>query len=310
MRYGVYDHQKKAAAYIDALEQEHRGTVVTQCQHIIPEVGFVLTDHDVLGRVGHLEKLRQAGAKAFFVYPHAGRPNVVNDILPAWAHITAHFVPSEGQAEVMRAYGYPKPIHVAGWSICPPRAFQKRERPRRVLYAPIHPRCAYVDQAINLAGFERLHRLAVQDEIDLTVRYINDLEKSGLRHVAHKNIHYVQGSQEPGYRQIDQADVVVAHQTYLYMAVARGVPSVGLGTDVPGHLVPLGKPAQYARHWNDYVDLMAYPLDILQEDDTLGLLERAINVETAVGLWRKRMIGEPFDGEKVRTIVRQYVEEL
>ena len=308
MRYAIYNHQTKAAAYIEALGAEHDVVDVIQGQHIIPGVDFVMTDHDIGGRVAHLEMLRSAGARACFVYPHAGGPNLTNDIIPEWKHTTAHFVASEGHKEIMERYGYSKPIYPVGWSVCPPRDFQERMRPRKVLFAPIHPRCAPVDQAINLAAFERLRRLAEGDEIVLTVRYINSLSKSGLRVVEHKNIVYAEGELRPGYRQIDKADVVVAHQTYLYMAVARGVPAVGLGTDMPTHLVPMGQHPQYARHWNDYVDDLAYPLDILQEADTLELLWRAIKREPVVGAWRGRMIGEPFDGERVRKIVRHYLE--
>lgn len=306
MRFAIFNHQDKARAYIDALS-DYAGVDVIQSQHVIPEVDFVLTDHDLYGRVPAMERLRDLGAQHFFLYPHSGRPNTVNDVLPGWVHTTAHFVVSEVHKQVMEAYGYPKPIHVVGWHLCPPRQFQEREQVRKVLFAPIHPRCAPVDQAINLAAFERLRRLAEKGEIVLTVRFINDLEKSGLPHVEHGNIRYVQGDLKPDYHQIDQTDVVVAHQTFLYMAVARGIPAVGLGTDIPTHLVPMGQHPQYARNWNDYVDLLAFPLDILEEADTLGLLQRAIKVEPVVGRWRERMIGKPFDGARVREVIREHV---
>ncbi len=307
MRYAIYNHQSKALVYIDALDVEHEGVEIVHGQHSIPEVDFVMTDHDLWGRATHLEKLRKAGAKWIFIYPHAGRPNVVNDIVPAWEHTTANLVASEGQRKIFEKFGYPKPTHAVGWSLCPLREFQEREEARKILFAPIHPRCASVDQQANALAFEQLRELAVNNKILLTVRHIGELKGSGLEFVEHENIDYIPGTLEPCYEQIDDADVVVAHGTFLYLAVARGIPALAMGTDIPIHLVPLGKEPLYAEHWGDYAEMMVYPIDILQERDTLGMLQNAIEHNTDVVEWRERMIGEPFNGDRVREIIGRYM---
>jgi hypothetical protein len=306
MRYAVYNHQDKADAFIDALQQQHEGVMVTHWQDTLPQVDFVLTDCDIRGRVSRLERFWNSGARWFFVYPHAARPNVANDIHPAWQHTTAHFVVSEAHAEVMRAYGYDRPTIEVGWSLCPLRPFQGAGQVRKVLFAPIHPRCAEVDKEVNRQAFRLLRVLAELDEIELTVRYLGMLEGAGLEVVDHENIRYTRGEQEPGWEQIDQADVVVAHQTFLYLAVARGVPAVGIGTRLAAHLVP-GNDVIYAPNWDAYVDLLAYPLDLAEADDPMGMLEQAAAGDRAVDVWRERMIGESFDAERFLSQVNNYL---
>lgn len=308
LRYFAYDHQGKAELYLRALDSRYQRIRAT-AEDPYPPVDFVLSDNDVRGRRSHLERLRKNGAEHFFIYPHAARPNLQNDIRATWPHTTAQFVAAQGHLDVMRRFGYDKPVHVVGWNLCPLRSFQRRERVYRVLFAPIHPRCALIDQKINRAAYSRLADLAVQGRIFLIVRHIGSLIDAGIYPIKHRRIRYTAGDTRPSWDQIDQADVVVSHQTFAWLAVARGVPTVMMGEAVPTHLVPKNQDALYARHWEAYADLLTYPLDLLREKDTLGLLLRAADSDAEIAAWRERMIGRAFDAERFLEHVECYVRD-
>jgi hypothetical protein len=303
MKFAFFDHQGKGAAFRRALDTRYEVMALKLPDD--PRVDFVFTDSDLRARRKHLERLKRAGARSFFVYPHAAGPNLVNDIEPAWEGVTAHFVTTRAQRKIMVDYGYPRPIHDVGWSLCELREFQQRPRLQNVLFAPIHHRSAAIDQLANREAFERLAPLALAGEIVLTVRHYKGLETTGIERIEHDNIQYVETGLTPETEAIDAADVVVAHQTYLYLAVARGVPAVGFGTWVPSHIVP-GTEVHYAPNWNNYVRELAYPLDIAF-GDPLDRLWTAIEGSRAVCDWRERMIGGPFDPDRFLAIVEDYL---
>jgi Zn ribbon nucleic-acid-binding protein len=268
------------------------------------DVKFVLTDSDVMGRANRLQKLADKGIARFFVYPHAARPNLFNDYYEPSPHTTAMLVSARGHIEILRSFGYPKSIEVIGWHLCPIQTFHPRPDPRKILFAPIHPKNADIDRDVNQRAFALLCHLAHRDLIHLTVRHIGPLSGSGLVHTEHPNIEYVQGQANGSYEQIDKADVVVAHQTYAYMAVARGVPTVMMAEDMPTHFLN-GAGYYCVRSWDKYGYLLQFPLDILKEDDTMGLLRRAAACDEEIAEWRERMIGEQFVAEQfVKTIER------
>lgn len=308
--YTMYNHQKKGNAFVDALAKYSKWEQINEAS-LYRGLKFVLTDSDIMGRVHRLQRQKKAGCELFFVIPHTARPNIINDIIPRWIGTTAQFVVSRGHAEVMRAYGYDLPLHPIGWNLCPMRKFTPRQAAREVLFAPIHPRCHEIDKKVNRATFDKLYKLAQSDDIKLTVRFIRNLAESGLTQVHHPNVVYTSGHMNQDYNQIDNADVVVSHQTAAYLAVARGVPTVMMAeTTLPTHIQKrgAGSPLQKAKNWSKYVDLLAYPLDILQEDDTLGLLNRAVSSDAEISHWRTRLIGSPFKARRFVEIINGYAQ--
>lgn len=305
--YAIFNHQKKGDAYARALERQGKYTQVFEAD-VYPNLAFVLTDSDILGRAYRLDRFRRRGCNLFFVIPHTARPNLVNDIYHPWQYTTAQFVVSQGHVDVLRAYGYERPLHPVGWTLCPIRPFTPRPEPRNVLFAPIHPRCSKVDQKVNADVFERLYKLAKKDDIILMVRFIRSLPDSGLRQVDHPNVIYTTGHMDQNYEQIDNADVVIGHQTFAWLAVARGVPTVMMAErTLETHVQPRTKPIRFVRHWQDYVDLIAYPLDILECNDTLGLLRRAVTSDEDIIDWRRRMIGNPFRPDRFLKALEKYL---
>ena len=308
----AYNHQTKGNAFIRALWE--RG--YQYCGNIMMPraLDFVLADHGIYHAASWMAEFAACGTKRFFIYPHTARPNLVNDILPEFEGVTAHFVAAGGHVDVMRAYGYEKPLHVVGWSLCPIRPFRPSATPRKVLFAPIHERCVEEDKQANREAFERLAALAMMGKIHLTVRYYQaekgrGLAGAGLREVQHPEIEYHQiENLDPDWDEIDQADVVVGHQTFAWLAVARGAPTVMFGEDILPHLVPNGQPEMYARSWASYRHLVAYPYDLTAERPSRAwaMLQRAASDDAEIADWRRRMIGKAFDGEAFVSALEGY----
>lgn len=303
----VFNHQGKGDAYVNALR--NAGYKELAKNPNLKRLPIILTDSDILGRKVHLDRYHRGGAKAVFVIPHTARPNIVNDVVDGWEHTTAQFVAARGHIDVMRAYGYDKPIHATGWTLCPLKRFKpaKTKKPR-VLFGPIHPRCSEIDKQVNRETFERLFKLAKQDAITLTVRFIRSLKDSGLDTVKHPNVHYTNGWMNQAYDEIDIHDLIVGHQTFAWLGVARGKPTLMMAErTLKTHIEPRRRPILYARHWDSYVDLLAYPLDILEEEDTWGLIQRACQSDDEIKDWRRRMIGSEFRPKSFIEFVQKYI---
>jgi len=314
MNFICFNHQNKADPLISALKPKYEQVEVDihgYEQKIARgaatgrEVNFVLTDSDVQKRQQNLRKLYHLGVRLFFVYPHAAIPPLINGIWPPWNETTAHFVVNEYHAEVMRALGYNKLTINIGWSLCPLREFQPRKKERlNVLFAPIHPRNAPQDKEANSATMQKLGALADNGLINLTVRYIKRLYESGLE--AHKGVVYQSGTTTPAFDEIDRADVVVAHQTFAYLAIARGVPTVMFANDMPVHYAATRTEWVDLKDWRKVVGLIRYPLDILKESNTLGLLHRTAESDSEIKDWRTRMIGDAFDPQRFRDTIGMF----
>jgi len=265
----------------------------------------VLTDSDVRGRVKLLEAMQKIGVKLFFVYPHAARPSMINDHYPTWEGTTAQFVVNEHHAEVLRTYGYEKPLHSIGWHLCPLHEFRPKDRAQNVLFAPIHPRNAPQDKKVNLETFERLYGCVKKNGINLTIRHMGDLVDNGIP--KREDVKYVQGKMDQSFREIDDADIVIGHQTVAWIAVARGVPTVMIRESMPTHFRASNQGYEDVKSWDRVSHLFRYPLDILEESDTMGLLNRAIKSDDEIWDWRRRMIGDAFSPEVFVKIIEEYL---
>jgi len=302
VKFYFYNHQNKSLAMINAL-QAAGWEWTAQAGH----ADMVFSDSDVPSRVRSLESFRRRGKKIFIV-PHAARPNLFNDFegYPSYLHVAAEFVAAAGHIEIQKRAGVRHNFEVIGWYLCPIQSFQPRPQAKKILFAPIHPNgnlsLPQVDRQINIDTFKRLLPLVEAGEIELTVRFLRGLERNGLWLV--DGVTYIEAQPDQAYIQIDQADRVVSHQTFAHIAVARGVPTVMMGESVPPRIgCDERNNFQYILHFDRYKDLLMFPLDILAEDDTLALFQRAIRDDCEIADWRTRMIGEPFDpGGFVRTV--------
>lgn len=263
-----------------------------------PSADINFSDQAIYGRAEKLSNMRGR----VFIYPHSARPNVIFDIEKEPDVITAEFVVTEAHAEIMRMYGYKKPIHAIGWHLCEMKSFHKKD-PVNILFAPIHPRNHDMDKKINKETFNILRKL----DINLTVRLIGEPEECGLRRAEYPNVVWTEGSLVPSVTQIDEADVVVAYETFAYLSVARGIPTVMFGEDMPTHLIPRDRPVKFPKHWYNYLAWMRYPLDI-RDGPPMKMLERAARSDEDIRGWRYRMIGEKMlEPDKLIRCVESYL---
>ena len=300
MNFFVFNHQGKADAYIRALTT--RGWTQTKDPG---EAKFILSDCDVNGRARTLDSYHRRSVKVF-LYPHAGRPNIFWDFpdTPFRPCVDAHFVSAQGHAEIMRAYGVPYDLRVTGWHLCQIRAFHPREHARRILFAPIHPNSngflCELDKELNRQTFRKLLTL-LDGQTTLLVRHIRGLEKNGLWRAG--GVDYIEGNLDLSYEEIDRADLVVTHQTFAYLAVARGVPTLMMGEWYPPRWGGSENALMTVQSWDMYKHLLMYPLDILAAEDLSQLIQCAIHSDSEIADWRARLIGQPFDPDRFADLV-------
>lgn len=315
MRFIFMNHQQKGKVFADALKAKGGTSISYPLPHDYrPDRNdFVLTDSDASpGKVHRLSMLRtQTRIRCFIVYPHAARPPLYADLYPVFEHTTMQMVSAVEHVEILRLIGYDKPMVVVGWSLCPIREFRSTwldyNKPLKVLFAPIHPHCASIDKNVNRQVYAILSKLHQQGAIELTVRFIKSMEASGLPHEHISKVLYSQGYLDGDYHQIDMADVVVSHQTYAFMAVARGVPTVMMAEYMPTHTVRSDDGYAYAKQWDKYKDRIMYPLDILDCADPLMLLHQSCRDDSMIANWRERLIGQQFEPDTLWDKIKEYV---
>lgn len=303
MKYILFDHQQKSKAFTDALAPEYKAIARNAPDYM--DAKFILTDNDVMARVTHLERLTRAGIARTFVYPHTARPSIIAAFYELWKKTTAEFVSTEGHIEVMRRMGNKHVLHAVGWSLCPIRPFRPRAQVRKVLFAPIHPRNSHIDREINQAALDKLMPLVRSRQIDLTVRYLAPFEGNGIK--KYDGVNYMEGTAAPAWSQIDEADMVVSHQTFAMLAVARGTPTLMMAEETPQHVEYRNGEFKQARGWDDYKDLIMYPLDLLHTDDPMRLITCAAKSDAEIVGWKSRMIGDPFNPDLFVDIVKSYL---
>lgn len=305
--YFAWNHQGKADMFVGALfDAGYRKTEMRNAQ-------VLLMDIDTPGRVGLVSDQIKNGHSKLFCYPHAARPFIGWDgLFTSSQYTSASFVFAEGHIEVIRAYGYKKPLHAVGWAYSEIRPFQPAPEPRRVLFAPIHPNrngwLSALDKDINARTYQVLLDMLNDKKIELTVRHIHSLEMNGMWN--DKRVQLMPGetntNQNAG---IEEADVVVSHQTYAWKCAALGKPTVMMAEcEAPRNG---GDEATFKRvkSWESYKHLLMYPLDILNTPDPYGLLVQACTSDELVRDWKKRMIGTTmFCAEKFTNLVKLYCE--
>lgn len=304
-RFAIKPHQGKERAYVQAL----RDAGYKEATYHKTPVGFALYDLDSgAGGYGHrpwVVDLHERGVP-LFMYPHSARPMVQYDgIIEPFVHARCMFTIGEGHKRVMEAFGYPLKIETCGWALCGMKPFQPVNQIQRVLFGPIHPNnngwLSEIDQKANRETYIRLHQFCKQIGAKLVIRHIQDLQKNGF-HRIDGDVEIVRGLPNGSTQEIDQADLVVAHQTFAYIAIARGKPVLMMGEDETPHSGNADDNFRFVKHWDAYKDLLMYPLDILATSDTQSLAEKACQ-GGYIDAWKDLFIGTPFNGKKfVRTL--------
>ncbi len=293
MKFFAFNHQGKADAYIGALIQAGYQLELDKENR---QIQFVITDHDIGRRAVIMQGMKHRGVNKFFVIPHAARPNLYADIFKPWDFTTCQFVSAPAHVEIMRSYGYVGKLELAGWSFCKILPFKQNLKPYQVLFAPIHPRNAPIDQHVNRQVFDKLVELVRQGKINLTIRWLPPFEQNNIDRIEGIGITYIEGGLDLSVEQIDQADLVVSHQTFAYLAVARGVPTIMMGEHIPAHTARRdNRNNKSVNNWEKYQKMLAYPIDILDDRPVMDMIYEAGYGGHLILDWKNRMIGEQFD---------------
>lgn len=289
--YRMSHHQNKENAFKQALTS--RGWY--ESRYIRSNsVAFGLFDAD--WRAGDIEDLK---GKPYFLYPHAARPMVQYDgcVVPR-KDCRAMFVSAPAGMYLMKKIGYPCEVVEVGWSLTEIRSFRARESVKSICFAPIHPNANgylnQVDKDLNYRTLERLTEYCHNNGAKLSIRCIGEPELSGLPDVSGCSfIEMHQGVKDSSTNDILKNDLVVAHQTFAYMAVALGVPTVMMGEDIAPRSGNTDDSFIYSANFEKYRDYLAFPLDILNGDPE-KVIRIAIEGSEAVEDWKQRFIGKPF----------------
>lgn len=286
--FAFHEHQGKSLGLVRGL----RALGWTPAQ--VPDL--FLVDFD--GRPYYQELIRRykgMGAKVV-LYPHGATAQLCLDIWPNSPEVDAYLVFSEGQAEVLRRFRYPRPVYATGWHWCEQQPTRALGSVRRVLFAPIHP---YGNSFLHPIHAEA-NRKAFADILDhfpldvISVRLIGAPETNGIQYIP--GVEYHQASLEISTADMDRADLVVSYGTFAYLAVARGLPVVMYGQDYPLMDGDSLEETVTAKHWDEYGEYMAFPVN--QIADLPGS-------ERAVRLWRDTFIGEQMTGEWLSAVLAE-----
>lgn len=290
----VFDHQNKAAAYKAALS---RANYFFTERDNVQGVRFYLSDAD-----WRKTMMDEAASRhvPVFLYPHAARPMVIYDGCVEPQKVRCMFTQAPGGKELMEIIHYPYPVEVSGWAYSEIRPFRPVEKVERVLFAPIHPNAngwlSEVDKDLNRKTYRALYDWCQKTGASMSIRLIGTRQDSGLDSVpVGEFVEWHPGRKNNTTVDMEAADVVVSHQTFAWMAVALGKPTVMMGEDVPPRSGNSDAGFCYVKHWDDYKDLLTFPLDILNGDPA-EVIETAAATDEPIKEWRDRFIGKPFDG--------------
>lgn len=300
MKFWLSEWQHKGAPFVRALLDA--GNTIDE-----NDPDFVLFDHDIaIDRNGYRAELEPFIRREIpiFLYPHGAHPITLWDgVYPHCPNVKINFVPARGHQEVMRRYGYPIPTIVVGFPFCEILPF-KPKNPGLVVFAPIHPlRSGYVqpeDKEINRRTMKKL----LKTGLPVLVRHIGELEQGGLKR--EPGVEYLQVEPDGSTLEIDKASLVVAAGTYLYMAVARGVPAISIRE----RQRPFWgrKRRSYAVLWDKYADYMGYPYDEADYGNLKEIINLCMTEETEkLRIWKKRFIGQQFDHERFARLIKFFI---
>jgi len=297
VRFWVYDHIGKAQPYIKAL-QKAQHQQVTELRH----ADLILLDYEHPARS---EQLGYAEAHQIpvILYPHGGNPLSFDSGQYGYEpdpHVRVQFVAGPGHITCFREQGGPeRKFVISGFPWCEQRSFRPSREVSTVVFAPVHPSASgYMGEVwreANRTAQKQIWELFPNARVLVSV--YATLEQNGLLPIAGWEFHA--SLQAISTALIDQADLVVATETFACLAIARGTPTVMFSQrqlDWDG-----------TEFWGAKIvgPLLRYPYDLSDIDQVLEALE----VEATA--WRNRFIGPPFNpGLVVKTCERALKEHL
>jgi hypothetical protein len=303
MEFFVSAHQHKGEPFFKALRMYYRTTSRN------PDVVLVDRDwymhNDKKPRQIVLDYLEKGAT--IMVYPHSALPPWWYDgLIKIQPWTSCVFVIGEGAKEAMKVIEPSVRVEAVGWPWCPQQEFQRPEKLKNILFAPIHPSGGRLrPEALdaNRLIFHELKRVARWTGAKIVIRHIHALNLQGLR--PYNRFHFVHGMPDGSTKEIDEADVVIAEGTFMYSAVARGKPTIGINQHLACRANKMCD--KYSPHnWEKYGPDLAYPINF-EPRKLMEKIELATSGEQSE--WRERFIGPSLDPKAFSELVESIWRE-
>jgi hypothetical protein len=273
----------------------------------------MFTDFDQAANYQRYQRARARNRNMLWcLYPHSARPVLMWDgIYKPKSEVAISFVVNQYHKEILRDAGYTGEMANTGWHLSEIKQFCPRDKINTVVFAPIHPNnngwLSDLDKELNWKTHDILASMSKKAGFRLIVRHIKLIEQSGIE--AKEGVEYIQSLPDGNMREALLADVVVSHQTYAYVAVALGIPTVMMGEKTPARCGNSNETFVLVKNWQKYMDKVIYPLDILDCKDPFSALEKAAAGSHEVEDWKRRLIGTPFSPNEFFSLVKMLIEK-
>lgn len=288
MYYYVYNHQHKGQPYHRAMKAAGHTANLRKADVTLFDRDQVMNSTQPCYQV--TEQLERGSL--IMIYPHSALPPWWYDgLVPVRDYLSCVFVIGEAHKAATSVFMPGARVEVAGWPWCAQKPFKAPKQVKRVLFAPIHLAGGLRPEAYeaNRNIFRELKRIKRNENVEIVIRYIGELQEQGLK--PYREFEFVEGFRDGATGEIDRADVVIAEGTFMYLAVARGVPTIGINQHLPTRANK--NYARYTPHtWNDYGHLFSYPINY-KPGQLRKLIEQAAAGEQSE--WRAANIGKTMD---------------
>lgn len=273
-----------------------------------------LFDSDVPEMRQHrIDEALKNGSKVV-LYPHAAHPPYWYDCRGFPPHPGVHLLLYSAPAHdyFLRTVGDTRPRQEIGWSYCEFEKFRPKQKLETILFAPKHANAtgflAAIDQNNNRSAFYALLNFCRKWKVKLFVRYLGNLSDCNVP--KEEDVHYFKGAADLSTLQLDQADLVVAKETFLYLAAARSKPALGFGEAVAPHYGYDPDAMTFAGNWIEYALPMMYPYDLLtlDNDQMYGIFYELLREEQPwLTNWKADHLGFPFQPKRFLELMESLV---
>jgi hypothetical protein len=275
VKFCVHDHQMKSRLLVATLlEAGHELSPVSEADLLLVDID----DPDAPGR----GDLITACPGTIVLYPHGALPTYHGYYQPD-RRVDVQLVHGPGSAALVSNLGLGRDVRPVGWSYSPTASYKAPQRPRRVLFGPVHPYGSGALDERNADENRRVLQALRALDVELTVQMFGTPQMNGF--LVPPDARIVYSTLNVDWTEVDQADLVVAEGTLACLALARGKPVVMIGqfpTSDENGRSPVGPVVKVPR----------YPIDC-----SAGLLPDLFTAACADegGWWREQYVGGPFD---------------
>lgn len=307
MKFYISHHQHKGKPYMDALL---KGKWVRAEKDTEEDIDLALfdqiTSQHYPGKFGAVVQSCKNSGSAIVCYPHS-------PIVPCWFDgwtpmpegLDCLLVIAKGQKEIAKKHFLQNTrIEATGFPYCVQKKFTKPDRIKKILFAPVHPDGGGLlseEVQANRNIFRELKRLQRGCHVEVTIRYLGKMEEQGIKPYPHFT--FVKAKPDGKTDEIDTADVVIAKNTFMYLSVARGKPTIGINQHIPLRTTK-SPPGWKPIHWDEYGAETAYPINY-EKGNLWDLIQEAAQKEQTE--WRKKFIGSSLKSEEFCKLMEDVV---